>query len=66
MSVNLKVLVAHDCKRIVSLTDSSKETLLSTVRASFSDYLKETDRIALYLKDDEWGGEFVDFQDCER
>ena len=60
----MKVLVAlNDCKRIISLTDSSRETLLSTVKASFADYLKETDRIALDFKDEEWGSEFIDFRD---
>lgn len=60
----LKVLVEYsDCKRVVSLSDERKDTLLSAAKLAFKDYLKECDRVAIDFKDEDWGGEFVDFQD---
>ena len=54
----LRVLVAHvDCKWVISLKDSSKETHLLTFRATFVDW----DRTALDIKDVEWD-EFIEFQ----
>lgn len=60
-----KVLVQlGSYNRVVTVDDTSRserEALISSIRVTFSDKIKDSDAIILQMKDEEWGGAFIDY-----
>jgi len=40
---------------------SEREALISSIRETFSDKIGDNDGVVLQMKDEEWGGAFVDY-----
>lgn len=40
---------------------SEREALISSIRETFSDKIEDNDAVVLQMKDEEWGGAFVDY-----
>ena len=60
------VLVSlRDRKRVVHFTGSKGNDLLPAVKTAFGDLLNDTQSLVLQLKDEDWGGAFIDLQDQE-
>ena len=58
------VLVSlHERNRVVYFSGSKRGDLLPAVETAFADLLGNSENWVLQLKDDNWGGVFIDLQD---
>ena len=61
--VSVLVRYGSRCRRIVLSSGSSESELRVNIRDVFGDLLGAEQRFFLQLKDDDWGGEFIDVPD---
>jgi uncharacterized glyoxalase superfamily protein PhnB len=55
----------NERNRIVHFSGSSMSDLVVAVKEAFTDLLDKTAQLVLQLKDESWGGAFIDVQDIE-
>ena len=66
MSEKKSVLVSlNERNRVVDFSGSSLSDLVNVVKEAFKDLIDETAQLVLQLKDESWGGVFIDVQDIE-
>ena len=55
----------NEHNRIVHFSGSSMSDLVVAVKAAFIDIFDKTAQLVLQLKDESWGGAYIDVQDIE-